>query len=565
MKGLNLNLSTFKKIASDKGTSTLRHTDGHEIKIMHGALPAIQRKALEKLPLHKAEEDLKKQEHADAKVSKSPKLMAEAGDPEMAPSVKDMTRIPGVDSPQVDIPQQEQLTPSTLSVRDTNATRAFMQSPAAEALSNPQESTPGMQTATLQAPTPSTTASSTGAPKLPGAVEKLGGTPFDVQKSYNLGQLAIREQQAVEAAKAKAGAQIEKSDLEARAELEDGARRNLADFAKHTDDFKQDYLNQKINPNAYLENMSTGKRISTAIGLFLGGMSTPFTHQGNPALDFLNKQIDRDIQGQKDKLGKIRTIYEANQALYKDKTLADAATRINMNDIYAHKIQEAAAKLGTPEAKAKADAASATFAMQNAQLLQQSALRATVFHSLRSGGQGLTAIDLANAGLMPAEVAQKEQASIDAQNQGIEHARNIFADMAKEQTTANLLNPQSYKRMDALKAALVQSIMEASPTKRLTKESLAAEISPFDLKTSDSAETETAKLRGVLNIIKANADPTPHMREYAPNSLPKYMVAPAGQPSAEALQPPMEGARGTHKQTGQPLIYTNGNWRKAGK
>ena len=40
MKGLNL--SSFKKVAEDKHTATMRHEDGHTLTIAKAPLPAIR-------------------------------------------------------------------------------------------------------------------------------------------------------------------------------------------------------------------------------------------------------------------------------------------------------------------------------------------------------------------------------------------------------------------------------------------------------------------------------------------------------------------------------------------
>ena len=50
IKGLNL--SKMKKISSDGQSSVFQHPEGHTIRILHSALPALQRKQLEKLPVH---------------------------------------------------------------------------------------------------------------------------------------------------------------------------------------------------------------------------------------------------------------------------------------------------------------------------------------------------------------------------------------------------------------------------------------------------------------------------------------------------------------------------------
>lgn len=48
-------LSRFKKVASDKTTTTLRHTNGHEIKLAHGGLTPKMKADLDKLPIFMAD------------------------------------------------------------------------------------------------------------------------------------------------------------------------------------------------------------------------------------------------------------------------------------------------------------------------------------------------------------------------------------------------------------------------------------------------------------------------------------------------------------------------------
>lgn len=55
MAKLPLDLSKFKKIASDKQSTTLLHNDGHQIKLALNALPHKMREQLAALPVHKAE------------------------------------------------------------------------------------------------------------------------------------------------------------------------------------------------------------------------------------------------------------------------------------------------------------------------------------------------------------------------------------------------------------------------------------------------------------------------------------------------------------------------------
>ncbi len=371
-------------------------------------------------------------------------------------------------------------------------------------------------------------------------------------EAYQQGQTAISEQQKINETKAKADADVQSQDLLNRQSLNQGVQQNLKDFSAHQQQFLNDYAADHIDPKHYVENMGAVNKIATGIGLFLGGFSTAFTHGSNPAMDFLNKQIDRDIEAQQSRMDKEKTVLGANQQLFNDKMLASNQTRVNMNDIYDHKIQLAATKLGTPQAKAMADQAHAQFAIQNNGLLQQNAIRSAVMQHMQNGGGGLSATDLAAAGYIPQQDAIKEQQSIDSQKKALSSAGEIFRKYDKEQTAGNLINPQSYARANDLNAQLTNLIMESDASKRLTPESAALEVKPFWVNTTDDETTRNDKLAGIGNLIRQHAAPTPYMSRYAPKSLPQY------DQSVQSVS--MEGKTATNPKTGQRIVMRDGQW-----
>lgn len=527
---MKLNLAKMKKISGDEKSSTFQHEDGHKIIIAHSALPALQQKQLKALPL-----------------CSGGSIQKFAGDDNPADSY--VSNVPdvssGVDYGQNSTPVGDDYTPPNLSSLDTVAMQdlptainrdntpidSAAQSAAQDSGIGSQSSSP---VAPASIPDQNPAPKESAVPAAPGTSVKAPSMP-DASAAVALGQKAIREQQDVESQQAKANVGIEQSDVDARKQLMDGFNQNTKDFQDHQQQFMQDYMNNKINPNHYVQNMSTGQKVATGIGLFLGGLSTPYTHQGNPAMDFLNKQIDRDIEGQQSRLGQQKTVLEANQNLYHDQVLANNATRMNMNDIYNHQIQLAASKLGTPQAKAKADMASAQFQIQNNQLLQQNALRATVLHSMGQGGQGLDAIDLSHAGMMSPEQAEKEQASVDAQKNSIQQVNDIYSRMNKDQTLLNLANPQARARVEAYKAQLTNAVVGASASKRLTPESAKLEIEPVLSSGWHDQKTRDTQQQTVLNMIQHHADPTPMLQKYAPKSLPTYQTAPQGPKAGDTI------------------------------
>jgi len=116
----------------------------------------------------------------------------------------------------------------------------------------------------------------------------------------------------------------------------------------------QDIQQNHIKPNQYLSDMSVPGRIATGIGLLLGGISSGITGQDNPAMKFLSAQIDRNIDAQAKELGKKENLLSANYRQFQNIQQARDFTRVNHNDMLKGMIEQAAAKAGTPMAKAAA-------------------------------------------------------------------------------------------------------------------------------------------------------------------------------------------------------------------
>ena len=49
---MTLNLSKVKKVSGDDKSTTFMHPDGHKMVIAHSGISALQRKQLEKMPVH---------------------------------------------------------------------------------------------------------------------------------------------------------------------------------------------------------------------------------------------------------------------------------------------------------------------------------------------------------------------------------------------------------------------------------------------------------------------------------------------------------------------------------
>lgn len=498
MKPLALNLSKMKKVASDKDSSTFQHPDGHQFKVAHKPLSAIQRKQIEKMPMHNYADggDVAQDDDADRSPASSPYQDAKGAPPDEAPSALQSNGLVNFfanDIASLDQPAGPPVSLATIPDRTVSS-----------------------QSAPAQANAPQSSQTS--------SMPSVSGSGFDLNSAYQQGQKAITEQQNVAQQLSQSQGALAAKHIADVQDLNKSYQQNAADFQDQQKQLINDYQSQHINPNHYVENMGVPQKIASAIGMILGGAGAG-AGRPNPGAEFLNAQINRDIQGQQARIEQSKTILGANQDLYKDNLMAQNQTRVNMNDIYDHQLQQAALNLGTPQARAAADQQHAAFALQNAQLLQQNAIRKTVMDHLQNGGTGLSAIDLAHAGLMNPEEATKEQASVDAQNSGIQQVQRLYGQLGKQQTLANrVANPiQSGANIDALNAEITNAVMGADVSKRLTPESAKLEVLPFHVDLKDNQATVNNKMMGVMDLIKQhNAGMTPNMSRYAPQSLPKY-------------------------------------------
>jgi hypothetical protein len=149
--------------------------------------------------------------------------------------------------------------------------------------------------------------------------------------------------------------------------------------------FVKDIQSKHIDPQHYMNSMGTGQRVATAVGLILGGMGGGMNGQGNPALSFLEKQIDNDINAQKANLGKSENLLAANMKQFGNLRDATDMTRVMQSDIVSSQLKEAAAKAMDPMAKARALQAAGKLDMDAAPVLSQMAMRRTLLGGMQNG------------------------------------------------------------------------------------------------------------------------------------------------------------------------------------
>ncbi len=186
-------------------------------------------------------------------------------------------------------------------------------------------------------------------------------------------QAANQGQANIDAAKTEAMKPVVAGYQQGTAETEQIANQRLADYTKHVNDAAAAINKGLINPKNYQESMGSGAKVSNAIGLFFGGLGTPFGGH-NFAMDFLNKQIDRDIDAQKTRSEQQKTILGAYEHLYGQGVAATAATKATLLDAYKNKADQIAMQLGTPQAAQRALQLGSQIAIEKSKALQEGAV-----------------------------------------------------------------------------------------------------------------------------------------------------------------------------------------------
>lgn len=238
-------------------------------------------------------------------------------------------------------------------------------------------------------------------------------------------------------------------------------QQNLQSFQQHLNTLNterqgliKDIQNGHVDPNRFIGNMSTGQKVATAIGLILGGLS------GSDApMEFLDKQIEQDIDAQKTNLNKKQTLLSANMQEFGNLRDASQMTKAMMMDMTSLQLKAEAAKAQDPLAKARALQAAGQLDMQVAPMMSQIAIRKTVMSQMSSKPD----FDPARAVsvLVPKEHQKevfKEIKTAQDAAKSEQAIMNAFDQAAKENTLTHIREPVSNLKIKALALPLIHDM-----------------------------------------------------------------------------------------------------------
>lgn len=362
--------------AGTKGdTAIFAHKDGHEIHVKKSALSPKMKADLEALVKTKmAKGGEVKQSNPKLEESKKLPPMADGGD--VADSIPINLQNPEVNPPSQDVPPPQDPGEQPYG---TVPGQNLLEQPLAGVGQAPQVAPPALPPVqhvaeTAQAaqlsdapPEPSGPAQmpQTKAPEQAGLGAVSQGVAGGIQEQrQGIEQEAKAKSQAAEGtANALAAGQINKDMADSH------YQEQLSSLEQERQALNHDIQNQHIKPDQYISDMSVPGKLMTGIGLILGGIGGGLTGQENPAMKFLQAQIDRNIHAQTAELGKKENLLSANMRQFGNIQQARDFTRVQNNDMIKNMIDQAAAKAGTPMAQAEALKAKGQLDQQSGMLM----------------------------------------------------------------------------------------------------------------------------------------------------------------------------------------------------
>lgn len=390
---MNLELGKFKKVADTDTHAILSHDNGHRIVVSKSQLSDRLKNDLKNLPMHLDEGGMVNASQMAPKMddlSDLPQMTAgERAVQDKSEYLKSLN--PGLYAGNQDLLTKDSMDQALAQKEAEDFAQRAQQESANSSLANSIKESQeynskaqklGMplrdipQAPMSSAPTPMTDATSgiaTG--PSPASMPTMPHIPNYAQTALNQGLLGLKQEQQVAsqiAPEQQAAAHAYTQGLE---QSQQRVHQAFDSYMKNTQGVVDSIVNGKIDPKHYVDSMSTGSKIATAIGLLAGGIGGALTGQGNPALKFFDDQINRDIEAQKANLGKQSNILSAYQHLYGNSMDAENALRATMAGVYKAKIDEAAAKTTDLASKARLNVASSKLYQDMLKPLEENAMR----------------------------------------------------------------------------------------------------------------------------------------------------------------------------------------------
>lgn len=284
-------------------------------------------------------------------------------------------------------------------------------------------------------------------------------------------------------------------------------QQNLVKYAARSDQIENAISSGKLDPNRIINNMSTGSKVMTGIGLLFGGLGAHVYGGRNPAMDVLNDAITRDIDSQKNSQGQLKELWEMNR----QDSNSDLEANLKMHDNY---LQMVGAKLKTlgmqaqsPQQQMSLNNSILQIQEQRQQLHQKAAALNTLSSQPGEPANKIRALGM--TGLMTPEQQQKAYGELDrVQNLAKETSTvmDLFdkaggtADTSAEntvlKTAGGLRTPAS---ISGYRAAIMPYLKDAEG--RINEQEIHI-VQQLEPKPGDTDAKIAAKRQNLMNFLK---------------------------------------------------------------
>jgi hypothetical protein len=206
--------------------------------------------------------------------------------------------------------------------------------------------------------------------------------------AFDLAEKGINEDAAVKGAQGVLDQNALQNNIEAQRAAQASFQDASNDVNGELDGVIKDLQANHIDPNKYWTGDAQGNgshsKIAAGLGMILAGFNP--TNRPNAAIEMLQHQMDRNLQGQVADMDRKKTLVGAYMQKYHNKRDAIDMARITQNAIMEHSLQQNAASLAGPQAKANADKALSVLQQQRAQWQMQLGLRQSLMNLAGANG-----------------------------------------------------------------------------------------------------------------------------------------------------------------------------------
>lgn len=365
---------------------------------------------------------------------------------------------------------------------------------------------------------------------MPGAnMPSMGGMP-DVAGILNEGSRAQMNIAKAESDQQQQIAKAYEPFIKAQEEQMATFQQKMQDYQQQADMLAQGVASGNVDPKKYMGNMDAGAKVATAIGVLLAGIGQGLTGgNSNPAMDYINKQIDRDIEAQKANLGKKQNLLSQNLQIQGNLLQAEQATRIQMASIFQGQIAKLAAQSNSPILMEKAKLANAEWraklAPVQAELAQASAKQAMAKRAMMSGDALNAAVAMVPEKFMGE--ALKEAGTIKQTKNALAQVDGIMKDLA-ELNSLNYRAKNPIQFQERLKTAKIQlfPLVKQIVGEKMSEGDVQNMVNPMIGSLWENVETANLKKKNFKNLlIRQAAGAAPTLSQFSGFDALKFLGA----------------------------------------